>query len=184
MYDISRKLSVTFSAVEYWMRKHSFMRMPCSDSAYYKQNPNGDPFDIKKRLNKKEKILLITGLMLYWGEGNKPFKGSTQLANLDDRMLQLFIKFLREICRLHEERLRLYVRVHKKFSLEKARKYWARKLKMPQKRIFVYPHTDIRSKINKQWSEYGIATLQMHNLKFRNWLDDSIENHLNKILEN
>lgn len=184
MHDIASKLNVTFPTVEYWMKKHNFRRRSCSDSAYYKQNPKGDPFDIKKHLNRKEKDLLSTGLMLYWAEGNKASKGSLQLANLDHRMLEAFAKFLREICRVHEERLHLYVRVHRNFCRIKAKRYWARKLKMSPKRIFVYLHTDTRSKIRKQWSQYGIATLQFHNLKLRNWLDDSIEKHLQKTLKN
>jgi len=182
MQDIANELGVSFPTVEYWMRKYNLPRRSRSDSAYYKLNPTGDPFSIKKRLNRKEKSLLLAGLMLHWAEGNKSMKGSMQLANLDHRMLQLFIKFLRETCRVHEERLRLYVRVYKKFSREKARRYWSRKLKMSPNRIFVYPHTDERSKVHKQWSQYGIATLQFHNLKLRNWLDSAIEEHIESIL--
>ena len=184
MQDIAYKLDVTFPTVTYWMEKYNLPRRSNSESTYYKLNPNGDPFDIKKQLNKKEKDLLLTGLMLYWAEGAKSMRASIQLANLGHRMLQVFLKFLREICRVHEERLRLYVRVYKRFSREKAKRYWARKLKMPPKRIFVYPHTDVRSKVYKQWSPYGIATLQCHNLKFRNWLDNAIEEYLGEILSN
>jgi len=182
MYDIARKLHVTWPTVVYWMERHNLPRRSRSDCTYCKQNPKGDPFSIKKHLSKKEKELLLTGLMLYWGEGNKAIRGSLQLANLDHRMLQSFLKFLREICRVHEERLGLYVRVYKKFNRKKAKKYWVRKLKMQPERIFIYPHTDTRSKVHKQWSPYGIATLQFHNLKLRNWVDNAIDKHLESIL--
>ncbi len=183
MQDIASKLNVTFPTVVYWMEKYNFPRRSNSDSAYCKANPKGDPFKIKKRLNKREKELMLTGIMLYWAEGAKSIKASLQLANLDHRMLQLFIRFLREICGVNEERLKLYVRVYKRFSREKARRYWARTLKMPAKRVYVYPHTDGRSKADKQWSQYGIATLQLHSLKLRNWIDSMIEKQLVNLIK-
>lgn len=182
MMEIAKKLDVTHATVNYWMKKHRLPRRGWSESTYFKLNPNGDPFKIKNKLNNKEKELLTTGLVLYWTEGSKAFKGAIQLANLDHRMLQLFAKFLRNICRISEDRLKLYVRVYKKFDRAKAKRYWARKLKMSPKRIFVYPHTDLRSKANKQWSRYGIATLQFHNLKLWEWLNNSIERYLERIL--
>ncbi len=66
MQDIAYKLGVTFPTVGYWMKKHNLPRRSNSESTYYKLNPNGDPFDIKDRLNKKERDLLLSGLMLYW----------------------------------------------------------------------------------------------------------------------
>jgi hypothetical protein len=184
MQDISRSLDTTFPTVEYWMKKHNFPRRSCSESGYVKLNSNGDPFKIKKKLNKKEKELLLIGLALFWSEGSKAIKGSVQLVNLDYRMLQLFVRFLRRICRISEDRLRLYVRVYKTFNREKARRYWSRKLKMSSKKVFVYPHTDGRSKVDKQWSKYGIATLQFHNIKLWEWLNKSIEHYLEKTLSN
>ncbi len=182
MMDIASRLNTTHATVNYWMKKHGLDRRAYSDSTYCKLNPKGDPFNIKKRLSGREKDLLLTGLMLYWAEGSKSAKGSTQLANLDPRMLQLFVEFLRKICRVHEERLRLYVRVYKDFSKEKAKKYWVKKLKISPSRILTYTHTDKRSKEHKQWSQYGIATLQYHNLKLWEWLNNSIEEHLTKTI--
>ena len=182
MQDIASELRSTFPTVRYWMKKHNFSRRSNSDSAYFKANPEGDPFSIKKRLNKDEKDLMLTGLMLYWAEGSKSAKGSIQLANLDHRMLQIFVKFLREVCNIYEEKIRLYVRVYRKFNRKNAKRYWVQKLDISPKKVFVYPHTDTRSKANKQWSRYGIATLQFHNLKLYNWLDNAIETHLKQIL--
>jgi len=184
MQDTANRLGITFPTVVYWMEKYSFSRRSNSDSAYYKANPKGDPFDIKRKLNKREKELMLSGLMLYWAEGNKSVRGSMQLANLDHRMLKVFLKFLRKICRVNEGKLRLYVRVYKKFSKEKAKKYWIKELKMSPEKIHIYRHTNQRSKTDKQWSQYGIATLQCHNLKLSDWIDSAIEDHLKNALLN
>ncbi len=90
MMDIANRLDITHATVNYWMKKHRLPRRSWSESTYLKLNSNGDPFKIKNKLNKKEKELLITGLVLFWTEGSKAFKGSIQLANLGHRMLQLF----------------------------------------------------------------------------------------------
>ncbi|MDO8525921.1 MAG: hypothetical protein Q7S07_05490 [Candidatus Omnitrophota bacterium] len=182
MMEIANRLNVTHATINYWMKKYAILRRSCSESAYLKINSGKNPFKLKKRLNKKENELLLTGLVLFWAEGSKAFRGSIQLANLDHKMLEIFAKFLREICGIQENKLRLYVRVYKRFDINSAKRYWARKLKMSPRRVFVYPHTDTRSKANKQWSKYGIATLQFHNVKLWEWLNKSIEDYAAEVL--
>lgn len=184
MVQVADKLKITPRKVEYWLKKYNIQRRSCSESAYVKQNPNGDPFKIKRRLNLQEKELLAIGLILYWAEGSKAKKSPLQLVNLDHRMLQLFLRFLREICRIDETRLRLYVRLYKAFDRKTAKIYWSGLLDIPEEQVFIYSHTDKRSKANKQWSKYGIATLQFGNTKLKKWLDDTIESYLSKQIYN
>ena len=182
MGDVAAELGTTPATILYWMEKYGYRRRDQSASSYAKQNPGGDPFKIKHRLTPEEKELFITGLMLYWSEGAKSQKYSVQLANLDYRMLQIFLEFLRKICRISEEKLRLQVRVYREFDFDRARSYWAELLQIPKKHIAVHPHTDARSKANKQWSPYGIATLQFCNMKLRKWLDEAIEKHVKGLM--
>ena len=180
--EIAHNLEVGHARVYYWFKKYDIKRRNGSESAYLKQNPNGDPFKIKKTFSNREKRLLIIGLMLYWAEGNKKNKQAVQLGNLDFRMLQVFLEFLRLICRVEEKRVTLYVRVHKNFSLAKAKRYWVTTLQMSGKRVLVYPHTDSRSTLKKQWSKFGIATLQINNSKLKKWLDNSIDNCVSEFI--
>ena len=180
MMEIARNLGVGHGKVYYWFKKYNIERRNGSESAYLKQNPNGDPFKIKRTLGNREKRLLLIGLMLYWAEGNKKNKTAVQLGNLDYRMLKVFLNFLRQICRVDESRVTLYVRVHKNFSPSRAKKYWVKTLQMSEERVLVYPHTDNRSTLKKQWSQFGIATLQINNTKLKKWLDDEIDTCLEK----
>ena len=180
MTEIAEKLGVTQAKVYYWFEKLGIKRRGQRESAYVKQNPNGDPFKIKKNLNSEEKKLLLMGLMLYWAEGNKKNKLLVALGNLDSRMIKLFLEFLRKICRIDEKRARLYVRVYKNFSRKKAHLYWENFLKFPKAQIYTYSHNDTRSDPRKQWSKNGIATLTVSNVKLKSWLDQAIEEHLHQ----
>ncbi|MBU1147044.1 MAG: hypothetical protein KKD11_01730 [Candidatus Omnitrophica bacterium] len=180
MWDIAKQSKVTHAKVYYWFKKYGIKRRSQSDSSYVKQNPNGDPFRIKKKLDNKERELLISGLMLYCAEGHRTNRHSTQLANLDYRILKVFIKFLRKICGIRKDKIGLYVQVYRKFNRNIARDYWSKILRMPKTQIFVYPHTDKRSKIDGQKSKFGIARLQVHNYKLKNWIDEELTNYLNK----
>lgn len=177
MAEIAQRLGTTHAAVLYWMKKHGIRRRNWSDSAYIKQNPDGDPFSIPRRLTKQQQQLLVAGLMLYWAEGSKA-PGTVKLANLDHRMLRLFARFLREVCRVAPTRLSVYVRVHKAFDRETAHRYWAEQLGLSLKQVFVYPHTDRRSQEATQWSPYGLATLEFHNTRFKQWLVGALEEFL------
>lgn len=182
MAEIAEKLQTTHATVLYWLKKYQIPRRTWRESAYVKQNPSGDPFRIPKTLTARQQELMAAGLLLYWAEGSKT-DSATRIANLDQRMLELFARFLRDVCHVDEQRLSLYVRVHKRFVLESARRYWSRHLHLPLSRVLVYPHSDSRSKAYQQWSSYGLATLEFHNTKFKQWLDTAIEHYVNKRLE-
>ena len=47
-------------------------------------------------------------------------------------------------------------------------------------RVLVYPHTDQRSDVSRQWSKYGIATLQFNNTKLKAWAQQATEEYLQK----
>ena len=132
----------------------------------------------------RQQALLAAGLLLYWAEGGKTNKTGAAIGNLDGRLLQVFAAFLREVCRVDERRLRVYVRVYRQFSLSAAQRYWSRLLYLPMQRVFVYSHTDQRSRFSRQWSRYGLATLQFHSTKFKRWLDQAIEAYVSFLLYN
>jgi len=182
MMEVAEELNVSHAKVFYWLKKFDIARRSWKDSSYIKQNRHGDPFFIPDKFSFRERELLVAGLLLYWAEGSKG-KGAIRIANLDHRMIKVFLNFLRETCRVDDNRLFLYVRVYKEFSLEEAREYWCNFLNIPSQKVFAYPHTDTRSKKNKQWSPYGIATLEFHNTKLKQWLDSSIEKLIQKLLK-
>lgn len=182
MMEIAQGLHTTHATVLYWLKRYGIPRRSWSESTYAKLNPDRDPFTIPTSLTAKQRALLVAGLLLYWAEGAKANKEAVQLGNLDGRMLQIFARFLREVCQVDERRLKVYVRVHKQFSRSVAHRYWSRLLQLPSNQVFVYCHTDKRSKAQRQWSPYGLSVLVFSSTKFRMWLDQAIERNITFLL--
>ncbi len=180
MMEVAERLGVTHATINYWFKKYKIQRRSWRDSSYIKQNPAGDPFKIKKGLSQQEKELLMCGLMLYCGEGNRRNKHSTQLANLDHRILKVFIGFLRTICGVNKNKVSLYVQLYKKFNRDEALDYWSKTLLIPKSQIGIYPHTDKRSKSTEQRSKFGIARIQFNNYKLKDWIEKQSDYYLDK----
>src|SRR3989344_8051785 len=106
MKDISDKEHLSYPSVRYWINKYKIPRRTWSDATYVKRNPDGDPFKIKKRLNKKDIGLKNLGLGIYWGEGDKsPNNTSVRLGNTDPFLIKKFREFLLKIYRVKKKKI-------------------------------------------------------------------------------
>jgi len=84
-------------------------------------------FNFKETLSLKDRELLIAAIMLYYGEGAKT--GVTvDMANSDVLVIKLFLKFLRKVCRVKEEKLRFYLYCFKDQNADALIKYWSSQL--------------------------------------------------------
>jgi AcrR family transcriptional regulator len=184
MTEIAARCGTTHPRVYYWLKKHRIKRRSWCDSAYVKHNPDGDPFRIKEDMTPVDKELLSAALMLYWAEGHRTNRYSVELANLDPRMLKLFVMFLRTICRVSEDKITLYVQLYREFDKDRARAYWSEILRMPESQIRINEHTDKRSKLREQKSRFGIARIQVHNYKLKAWIDEQLGNCLCRLTSN
>ncbi|MFH1698135.1 MAG: hypothetical protein ABH882_03715 [Candidatus Omnitrophota bacterium] len=181
MMDSAKLLNVTPATVAYWMKQYCLKRRSISESAYVKQNPKGDPFCIKDKFTSEDKELFVACLMLYWAEGSRRNKHVIQLANLDHRMLTLFIEFLKKICGVKENKICLTIQLYKNFDKKAVKTYWSKTLKVPAQFIAVNIHSDNRSKPDLQWSKYGIARIEVRNVKLKRWIDVELEKYLHKM---
>jgi hypothetical protein len=69
--------------------------------------------------------LFIAGLMLYWGEGDKLTKYSTAITNTDPDLIRLYVFFLKNVCRIPENKIKAHVLIYPDLKDEDCRKYWA-----------------------------------------------------------
>lgn len=112
--------------------------------------------DIQK-ISKRE--LLILGVSLYWGEGYKRpiIKDGVartyhpvSLSNSDPKLVAVFLKFLREICNVEENKLKAGLRIYQHQNAEKLLLFWSELTKIPKERFEKFYYGVSKSSLGKR----------------------------------
>lgn len=173
MREISERTGISYHKVCYWMEKHGIIRRTRSAATYAKRNPNGDPFKIKKRLNKGEDELKGFGLGLFWGEGTKSDNRSVRLGNSDPKIIKKFIEFLAVICGVQPEKLRFSLQIFDDTDPAEAERFWRRELGIDCCQFTKTTVTKSRGKgTYRNRVKHGVLTLKYHNSKLRQLLEE------------
>lgn len=91
-------------------------------------------------LTKKE--LKIAGAALYWGDGRK-HDGMVGLVNSDPKIIKFFFKWLREVCNVPQENIRMEIHLYPDSDLEYLTEFWVNVTGIPEKQ-FLSPQVDRR----------------------------------------
>lgn len=127
------------------------------------------------QLSKQE--LLLIGSALYWGEGsvresNSNFAHRISFSNSDPRMVRIFMRYLREILNINDEKIYPEIQLHPNIEEYKTRKFWSDITGLQENRFFIYrpisraskfkrpknflPHGTLNIKVNKRQLFYEI----------------------------
>ena len=93
-------------------------------------------YKIKKGLSIKEEKLKHAGLMLYWAEGVKSLNHVVDFTNSDKRMVLVFLKMLKVIYQIDENRLRVLLYCYANQNIEKLIRHWSRITNIPTNQFF------------------------------------------------
>ncbi|MFZ6035189.1 MAG: hypothetical protein ACOYUB_03525 [Patescibacteria group bacterium] len=125
---------------------------------------------IKLRKNK----LFLTGLAIYWGEGEKTESGRVSVVNSDTEMLKVMINFYRKILKIQEEKLRAALFIYKDIKEKDAIAFWAKALKISTNSFIKTQILPSRSKLTKSRVAYGMCNIYFSNtkinVKIREWV--------------
>lgn len=127
-----------------------------------------------KSISKRE--LLLVGASLYWGEGSKSEKSTgtpLDFSNSDPYMVSVYMKFLREILKVSDEKIRAGIHLYPTTSINKARKFWATITNLPIDRFFIVTQISRASKDRRPFNILPHGTiaikvssrLQFHKVK-------------------
>jgi hypothetical protein len=135
-------------------------------------------FKIKEKLSRDEELLKTAGLMLYWGEGAKTH-GSVALSNSNPMIVKLFLKFLRQVCGVAEDRLHVSLHYYADQNPDALKQFWSEETGIPICQ-FYKPHLQIRSKgTYRTPSQHGTVILSYSDKKLFNlilgWMDECYE---------
>ena len=135
-FEIGKRINRNESTVYKFMKRNSLPRRTSREANEIKFNKKPLTYFVKQNLSLEEEKLKIAGIMLYWAEGAKislTTAGSklVDFANSDPKMVELFLKFLREICGVDEKRLRIYLYCYANQDISKLKRYWHKITKIP-----------------------------------------------------
>lgn len=165
--QIAQKLQTTPSGVAYYLRKNGVKKRSISDAIteLHKTKFSKTPFALKKKLTSKDKFLKVSGVMLYWGEGNKE-GGTVRFTNSNPRMIKVFVSFLREVCGIDEERLKALVHIYPDQNYKRLKRFWSTTTNIPTKNFYKPNiHNGARKGTYKRKSEYGTLAVSYSDKK-------------------
>ena len=109
------------------------------------------------KLSKKE--LIVLGASLYWGEGYKrPIikNGKAKsyhpvsLSNSDPKLVVIFLKFLREVCEVKEEKIRAGLRIYQHQNADQLLQFWSKLTKLPKEQFEKFYYGVSKSSLGKR----------------------------------
>ena len=182
--DIAKIFKCSERGINYWIEKYNIPKRTISEAIYVKNNPDGDPFNIKKDLNINEQNLLGMGLGLFWGEGNKKSKTAVRLGNSDPKLIRVFREFLIKICRIKEERIKYNLLLFNDADKKKAVNFWKKELGYVKNRIGSITSLRPRGTGNyKNKSITGVLMIEFNNIKLKKEIDKMLDNNIKRFLK-
>ena len=111
--------------------------------------------------------LLLIGTSLYWAEGTKSEKINPALnfSNSDPLMVSVYMKFLREILKIPEIKIRAGIHIYPSIPENKARKFWSSITKLPEDRFYIITQISRASQGKRPFNTlpYGTIAIKINN---------------------
>lgn len=156
--EIARQSGIPLRKVYGRLKRLGVARRSPAEQNRIRFNKKPDTFRVKEALSPAERDLLVSALMLYYGEGAKT--GSTvDFANSDSRLLRVFLKFLTALCNVERRKLRFYLYCFSDQESEAIIRYWCSELGV-DRRQFTKPYIRSTSKKGKRTMSNGVLHIR------------------------
>lgn len=182
--EIAKKLQITPWIVQKFMVRNKLPRRTFSEANAERFKKQPITFSLKQKLSLEERELKIAGIMLYWAEGGKPNPKNrmwtVDFANSDPLMIELFLRFLRQVCGVDEKRLRVLLYCYADQDIENLNNFWYNITAVnPKQFIKPYIRKDfLPGKSGKM--RYGLAHVRYSDKKLLIQIEDWIKEYLKK----
>ena len=128
----------------------------------------------KEFLKHKNNTLFISGIMLYWGEGDKKFEnGRVKVSNTDPAIIKIFRNFLVKFCNYPLENIKGWILLYPDVNKESALDYWSRESGIVRSNFIKSTVIKSNSKIHRL--SYGTCAVHITNKyikkKILRWID-------------
>lgn len=174
--EIADRLSVSYHKIAYWMDRHGLERRSGHEASYLRHNPTGDKF----RINQSDRELFVAGVALYLGEGDKT-NPSLIVTNSDVRVLQLWVRFLEQVCGVPASRLKGHIDYYEDLDYPTVLAFWSGGLGIPAanfERPTLKSGRVAQGKSDGRRNPYGTAHVKFHDAKLKTqmlmWIDEML----------
>jgi len=173
--QISQNLSVGLHTVYRYMRKNKLTRRDRRECNQLTHHNRELTYRLKEALSEEERCLKLAAIMLYWAEGAKSEKAKTlDFANSDPGMIQIFLIFLRNVCRISEAKLRVQLYCHSNQNISDLIAFWSGISNIPE-RQFTKPYIRSSESRSEHKMKYGLVHIRYHDKKLliqmKSWID-------------
>lgn len=125
--------------------------------------------------------LFISGISIYWGEGDKINKYLVRVSNVDPDLLKVYKLFLTNVCGVNESAIKTYILIYPDLDQDTCIKYWSKNLKLPLENFTKCVKIQGRHKTKRL--NYGVCTVYVSSAylkkKMLKWIELSA-NEFNK----
>ena len=138
---------------------------------------------LMKNMSKND--LLLIGTALYWGEGTKlakhPNTAGLAFTNSDPRMIQVYMRFLREVLDINNNKIRAGIHLYSTIERSKARRYWSKVAGLPEERFYIVEQISRASLRKKAYNTlpYGTVVIKVNSrlefFKIKGMIDGLIQ---------
>ena len=164
--EIAAKAELSTRTIRGILSRHNIVFRTHKEASYIKNNRLGDPFDILTKLTPEEEHLKAMALGLYLTEGNIKNKNSIRFSNSNPALVKIFVKFLKVVCGVESDKIKMSLFVYPDIPQRKAKDYWTSFLGLPATQ---FTKTTVLKNRNhhstKKHSEFGTITIDVHNTK-------------------
>ncbi len=112
---------------------------------------------IKDMLPLSKKELMIAGLFLYWGEGNKASRHMVSINNTDPRLVKFSLFWFQHILNIPKKKIKIFVHLYTDMNIKAELAYWSKELHMPLSN-FSRPYIKESFRKNIDQKGYGHGT--------------------------
>lgn len=181
--EIGRRIGVSEWVVLKFMKRVGLTRRTFKEANAVTFGKRKLTFTLRNHLSPREQRLKVAGIMLYWAEGGKASgrNYTMDLANCNANLVKVFLKFLRVICGIDENKLRVQLYCYTNQEVEVLRKYWYKVTEIPLKQ-FIKPYVRKNSQlIQARQMKYGMVHIRYHDKKLlekiEKWIEEFYQNN-------
>ena len=116
--------------------------------------------------NISRRDLWLIGVALYWGEGGKAYHGAARISNSDPAVIQIMMRFFREVCKVPQEKFNGHVHTFSHLNAAAAEQYWSSISGIPRSKFYkTYSKPSVASKHKKDSLPYGTFQIYVNDTK-------------------